>query len=133
VTTIRAVDVNAEVAGLPVLRDRRPATPADQVQAAFAVLAPYRDGGIFAGRFSGETAWERHRNGDELVQVLDGAAALTNMTDEGPQRFALSAGMLIVVPQGRWHRFEAPEGVTVLSATPQPTEHSRAADPREGP
>ncbi len=37
--------------------------------------------------------------------------------------------MLIVVPQGHWHRFEAPDGVTVLSATPQPTEHTVAPDP----
>ena len=129
---IRAVDVTAELAGLSMLRSRSASTPADQVKAAFAVLAPFRDGSVFAGRYAGETDWERHRNGDELVQVLDGAATLTIMTAEGPQAFALSAGMLIVVPQGHWHRFEAPDGVTVLSATPQPTEHTAAADPRDG-
>jgi quercetin dioxygenase-like cupin family protein len=128
---IRAVDVEAELAGLTMLRARSASTPADQVKAAFAVLAPFRDGSVFAGRFSGETAWERHAKGDELVQILDGAATLTIMTDDGPQAFALSAGMLIVVPQGHWHRFDAPEGVTVLSATPQPTEHTAAADPRD--
>jgi mannose-6-phosphate isomerase-like protein (cupin superfamily) len=52
------------------------------------------------------------------------------MTEDGPQSVPLSKGMLIVVPEGRWHRFEAPDGVTVLSATPQPTEHTTAADPR---
>ena len=128
---IRAVDVEAELAGLTMLRARSASTPADQVKAAFAVLAPFRDGSVFAGRFSGETAWERHARGDELVQILDGAATLTIMTDDGPQAFALSTGMLIVVPQGHWHRFDAPEGVTVLSATPQPTEHTAAADPRD--
>jgi mannose-6-phosphate isomerase-like protein (cupin superfamily) len=127
---IRAVDVTAELAGLPMLRGRSAGTPADQVKAAFAVLAPFRDGSVFAGRFAGETAWERHAGGDELVQVLDGAATLTIMAADGPEVLALSAGMLIVVPQGHWHRFEAPDGVTVLSATPQPTEHSAAADPR---
>ena len=44
--------------------------------------------------------------------------------------FNLTAGMLIVVPQGCWHRFQAPDGVTVLSATPQPTDHSIAENPR---
>jgi hypothetical protein len=39
--------------------------------------------------------------------------------------------MLAVVPQGAWHRFHAPDGVTVLTATPQPTEHSFAEDPRD--
>lgn len=64
------------------------------------------------------------------MQIQDGTATLTIMTDEGPRSFALRAGMPIVVPQGHWHRFEAPDGVTVLSATPQPTDHTAAADPR---
>jgi quercetin dioxygenase-like cupin family protein len=103
---IKAVDIKAELAGLPVLRERSANTSADEVQAAFAVLAPFRDGSIFAGRFSGETPWERHQKGDELVQVLDGAATLTIMTDDGPRSFALTAGMFIVVPQGHWRTRE---------------------------
>ena len=126
---IRAVDIKAELAGRPVLHGRSTQTPEDEAGAAFAVLAPFRDGSIFAG----ETPWERHRNGDELVHVLDGAANLTIVTDGGPQSFPLTAGMVIVVPQGHWHRFHAPEGVTVLSATPQPTDHTAVADPRESP
>ena len=82
---IRAVDIRAELAGLPVLRERSVNTPADEVRAAFATLAPFRDGSVFAGHFSGDTPWERHRKGDELVQILDGAATLTIMTDEGPR------------------------------------------------
>ncbi len=127
---IKAIDIKAELAGLSVLNERSANTPPDEVRAAFATLAPFRDGGIFAGRFSGDTPWERHQKGDELVQILDGAATLTIMTDDGPRAFELSAGMLIVVPQGHWHRFAAPGGVTVLSATPQPTDHTAAADPR---
>jgi mannose-6-phosphate isomerase-like protein (cupin superfamily) len=129
---IEAVDVTAALAGLAPLRGRRPDTPADEVRAAFATLAAFRDGSIFAGRFSGNTAWERHLKGDELVHVLEGTATLTIMAERGPQSFRLSAGMLIVVPEGRWHRFEAADGVTVLSATPQPTDHTDAADPRVG-
>jgi len=127
---IKAVDIKAALAGRPVLRGRSTDTPAADAKAAFAVLAPFRDGSIFAGSFSGETPWERHQKGDELVHILDGGATLTVMTDAGPQAFALTAGMLIVVPQGHWHRFHAPDGVTVLSATPQPTDHTVAADPR---
>jgi len=126
---IKAVDIKAELAGRPVLRGRSTDTPADDAKAAFSVLAPFRDGSIFAGSFSGETPWERHQKGDELVHILDGAATLTVMTDGGPQSFKMT-GMLIVVPQGHWHRFHAPDGVTVLSATPQPTDHTVAEDPR---
>ena len=128
--TLRAVDIKAELAGRPVLRGRDQDTTEAEAKGAFAVLAPFRDGSIFAGSFSGESPWERHRKGDELVHILDGAATLTIMTDTGPQSFAMTAGMLIVVPQGHWHRFHAPDGVTVLTATPQPTDHTAAADPR---
>jgi mannose-6-phosphate isomerase-like protein (cupin superfamily) len=127
---IKAVDIKAELAGRPVLCGRTTDTPADDAKAAFAVLAPFRDGSIFAGSFSRETPWERHQKGDELVHILDGAATLTVMTDGGPQSFEMTAGMLVVVPRGHWHRFHAPDGVTVLSATPQPTDHTVAADPR---
>lgn len=128
---IKAIDIEAELAKLPVLRDRRPETPADEAEAAFATLAAFRDGGLFTGSFQGESPWERHAKGDELVHILAGAARLTILTEEGPQVLELSAGMLTVVPQGCWHRFNAPEGVTVLTATPQPTEESSAEDPRQ--
>jgi mannose-6-phosphate isomerase-like protein (cupin superfamily) len=127
---IKAVDIKAELAGRPVLRERGKDTTEAEAAAAFATLAPFRDGSVFAGSFSGESPWERHRKGDELVHILDGAATLTIMTDTGPQSFTMTAGMLIVVPQGHWHRFHAPDGVTVLTATPQPTDHTAAADPR---
>ena len=64
------------------------------------------------------------------MHILDGATTLIIMTANGPQSFPMTAGMLIVVPQGHWHRFHAPERVTVLTATPQPTDHTFAADPR---
>ena len=130
---IKAVDIAAELAGRPVLLTRTKDTDEATARNAFAVLAPFRDGSIFAGSFAGETPWERHAKGDEIVQVLAGAATLTIMTEAGPETFALTAGMLIVVPQGHWHRFVAPEPVTVLTATPQPTEHTRAEDPRTAP
>ena len=54
------------------------------------------------------------------------------MTAEGKQSVTLNAGMMVVVPQNTWHQFEAPDGVCVMTATPQPTEHLRVdvEDPR---
>ncbi len=129
---VKAVDIEAELAGLPVLRNRGPETTADEAAAAFTTLAAFREGGVFAGSFEGESPWERHTKGDELVQILAGETKLTILTDNGPQVLAMKAGMLTVVPQGCWHRFHAPGGVTVLTATPQPTDHSTAEDPRRG-
>jgi len=88
-----------------------------------ATLAPFRDGNLFSAKFSGNGAWERHPNGDELVQVIDGATTFHFATEEGLQSRELKAGMIIVVPQGMWHRFESPDGVTLMTATPKPTEH----------
>lgn len=126
---IKTVRIEKELAQRPILENRGPDTTEAEAEAAFATLAPFRNGGIFAGRFVGESPWERHPD-DELVHILEGATTLTIMTDTGPQQFPMTAGMLIVVPERHWHRFEAPEGVTLLTATPQPTEHTFVPDPR---
>ena len=127
----KAVDIRATIASLPVLRNRRPDTPESEAAPAFAELAKTQNGGVFAGSFEGESAWERHRQGDELVQVLDGEARLTILTEGGPTVLDMKAGMVTVVPQGCWHKFDAPTGVSVLTMTPQPTDVSSAADPTQ--
>ena len=40
--------------------------------------------------------------------------------------------MVVIVPQGSWYRFEAPDGVGLTTTTPQPTQHLTFAidDPR---
>ena len=126
----KAVDIEAALARLPVLHGRTPETANDEADKSFATLAAFGDGGVFAGSFDGTSEWERHAQGDELVHVLAGAAQLTLLTGEGRQELTLTAGMLTVVPQGCWHRFHAPDGVTLLTVTPQPTDHSTAEDPR---
>lgn len=129
---ITIVNLKAELAKLTMMRGRSPLSTAAERQGAFARLAEYRDGGIFAAKFSGASPWERHPQGDELVQVVDGATTIHLMTADGPRSLALNAGMAVIVPQGTWHRFEAPDGVTLMTATPQPTEHLEVdvADPR---
>jgi mannose-6-phosphate isomerase-like protein (cupin superfamily) len=122
---ITVLDLNAELGKLAMLRGRRLETTEAERKASggFATLAPFRDGNIFSAKFAGDGAWERHPNGDELVQVVDGSTTLHIMTEEGPQSYALSAGMVVIVPQGAWHRFHSPEGVSLVTATPKPTEH----------
>jgi mannose-6-phosphate isomerase-like protein (cupin superfamily) len=131
---VTIVDVKGETAKLDMLKGRRPdMTEADRKGTnAFATLTPFRDGNIFAAKFSGNGAWERHPNGDELVQVVDGTTQLHIIIDDRKETHELRAGMLVVVPQGAWHRFEAPEGVCLMTATPKPTEHLTVdvADPR---
>jgi mannose-6-phosphate isomerase-like protein (cupin superfamily) len=120
---LTVLDLNAELAKLEMLRGRTPEMPEAERRRAFARLAPYRDSAINLAKFSGEGPWERHPNGDEIVQVVDGAATFHIMTEAGHETHALAAGMLVIVPQCAWHRFASPDGVTLMTTTPQPTQH----------
>ena len=128
----KPIDVKAALAALPVLHGRGKDTTDAEKSASFTTLSPYRDGGIFGGSFSGVSQWERHQQGDEIVHILDGATTLTLIADdaEAPQSFEMTAGMMIVIPQGCWHLFQAPVGVTIMTVTPQPTEHLPADNPK---
>ena len=98
----------------------------------FARVSDYRDGGIFTGGFSGTSQWERHPSGDEIVQILKGAVTLTLKSEDKIENVDLTAGMIAIVPQNTWHQFNAPDGVTLMTTTPQPTEHIEDAEPPFG-
>lgn len=131
---VTIVDLKGELAKLNMLKGRRPDMLEEERKAsgAFATLSPFRDGNLFGAKFAGDGAWERHPNGDELVQVLEGTTKFHIISERGPETYELKAGMLVIVPQGAWHRFEAPDGVCLMTATPKPTEHLTVdvADPR---
>ena len=129
---VAVIDVEAEFAKLKMLQGRTPTSSEDERAGAFARLVPYRDGAVFSAKFSGISAWERHPNGDEIVYIVDGRTTLHLIAAEERKSFSLRAGMMAIVPQNAWHQFEAPDGVCVMTATPQPTEHLRVdvEDPR---
>jgi len=103
-------------------------TRAAETPDTFVRLADYRDGAIFAGGFSGTSPWERHP-ADEIVQVLDGQATISLALPGGIETQDIGAGTIIVVPEGIWHCFEAPKRVTLMTVTPQPTQHTSADMP----
>jgi mannose-6-phosphate isomerase-like protein (cupin superfamily) len=129
---ITPIDLKSEFARLTMLQHRTPTSTPTEVENAFGRIAPYRDGAIFTAKFAGKSAWERHPIGDEIVQIIDGSTTLHLITPEGRQSLTLTPGMLVVVPKDAWHQFESPNGVCLMTATPQPTEHVRAdvEDPR---
>jgi len=122
-TTI--LDLKNTLGEMPMLQGRRPETtePERQASGAFVTLTPFRDGNIYSAKFSGRAAWERHPNGDELVQIIAGSTTVDIIVDDKIETHELSAGTTVVVPQGAWHRFHAPNGVSIVTATPRPTEH----------
>jgi mannose-6-phosphate isomerase-like protein (cupin superfamily) len=116
------IDLNAELAKLTMFHDRTPQSTMADRKGSGARLAAYRDGGLFITKFAGKGHWERHLPGDELVHILDGSATLEIVGEDGPQSFALHAGMIAVNPQGAWHRFQSPHGVALMTLTPSPSE-----------
>ena len=112
------IDLNAEAEKLTTLNGATPqATPARR-KGGMARLGSYRDGILLLGASTGTGRghWETHPE-DELVYVLDGAASLDIVQEDGPHSLALSAGMIAVVPPGAWHRFRSADGRTTVSAT----------------
>jgi mannose-6-phosphate isomerase-like protein (cupin superfamily) len=116
------IDLNAELAKLTMFRGRTPRSTMADRKGSGARLAAFRDGALFTTKFAGKGHWESHLTGDELIHILDGTATLQIVGEDGPQSFALRAGTIAVIPQGAWHRFQSPEGVTLMTATPSPSE-----------
>jgi mannose-6-phosphate isomerase-like protein (cupin superfamily) len=115
------VDLNAEVAKLTMFQGRTPRSTMTDRQGSAARLASYRDGALTATKFAGKGHWEKHI-ADELIHILDGMATLDVAVEDRPQSLALRAGMIAVIRQGTWHRFRSAEGVTLMTATPFPSE-----------
>lgn len=109
------IDVNAEAAKLTMFRGLTPLTKRAERTGSAAQLPPYRDGLLLLGKSAGTSHWETHPE-DELVYVLDGTATLDIVTEDGPQSFALGAGMIAIVPPTVWHRFRSVDGKTTFSA-----------------
>jgi mannose-6-phosphate isomerase-like protein (cupin superfamily) len=119
--TPRIIDLNAELAKLTVFRGRTPQTTFAERKGSAVQLAPYRDGMLLLNKSAGKGHWETHPD-DELVYVLDGTLTLDIVEQDTVQSFELSAGMMVVVPPGAWHRVHSVDGVTSFSAT-IPGEH----------
>ncbi|HUC10371.1 MAG TPA: cupin domain-containing protein [Stellaceae bacterium] len=126
------IDLAAELSKLTMLHGRTPQTTRAERQGSSQNIAEYRDGAIFTTKFTGEGGWERHRNGEEVVYIIDGDTTVHLMTEDGPETHELRAGMIAIVPQAAWHRFSSPNGVTLMTVTPQPTDHPpvHVEDPR---
>lgn len=122
------VDIMAELGKKTFLKRRNPETTQAEEADTFARLADFENGAIFVGKFRGESSWERHPHGDEILHVIEGDVQVT-ILGEGVETLSLREGMLAVVNKGKWHRLTAANSVTLMTVTPLPTECS-VEDPR---
>jgi len=124
------VDLRGLLAALPTLAITAETTAAE-ADAAVRSIGWMNERLLGVMRFSGQTPWERHPDGDEMLQVLDGEVEITVLTATGSERVTARAGSLFICPQGLWHRQFAAAPVTILYATPVETsEVSFEDDPR---
>ncbi len=125
-STPRKVSLADALAALVPMPDRTPEMAfTGGMERAFAELATCGDGTVYVTWYSGDSEWERHRRGDELVLALAGSTTLVLLVDGREQRVGLGAMEFAVVPAGTWHRFVGSRDLQVLTVTPQPTDHAR--------
>ena len=117
-----AIDIKSEIMKTTFLENRTPNTTEQEESAAFVKLSKYENGAIFAGRFKGESPWESHPAGDEIVHVLEGVLNLKIIEKDGSENMiTLSKDSLAVVPKSTWHKLISMDGVTLMTTTPLPT------------
>jgi quercetin dioxygenase-like cupin family protein len=111
-------DLTAEAAKLRMFYGRTPQTTFTERRGSGSAvdLGRYRDGMFLLSKSAGKSHWETHPE-DELLYVLDGEMTVDVLEKDGPQSFTVSAGVMVVLPPGAWHRVHSAEGVTVASAT----------------
>jgi PhnB protein len=130
---LREHDLRAALREVPHLTITE-ATTGEDADAATHNVAKIGNLTLGVMSYTGQTPWERHPDGDELLLVLDGELELTALTDDGPVKRTLRAGEAFVCPQGLWHRQNAEKSVSMLYGTPIATsEISVADDPRVAP
>ncbi len=97
-------------------------TTAEQADAAYLHLTDLDRLSLGVMRFSGQTPWERHPDGDELLYALDGEVEVTALLDDARATTrVLRAGGALICPRGVWHRQRARAFVTALFGTPNKT------------
>jgi hypothetical protein len=77
------------------VRQKAASNPRGRANADFGLLNDYSLG---LGRYSGLSPWERHRNGDELLYVVDGEVEITLLSDTLREDSAGGVSVLFASP-----------------------------------
>ncbi len=120
---MKTLNIRAEFTRLAGLDGRTPSTEGDALDKCFGAIVPYRDSLVTTVKFSGKSAWEKHAD-DEILFVVDGHGFITEIDEHGyPNPQSLSPGIIAIVAAGRWHQVDSEKGISLLTVSPQPTEH----------
>lgn len=78
----------------------------------------------------GSSPWERHADGEESLQAIEGAVRIELLTETQRAQVDLAAGQMLIVPRGLGHRHLITDHLAELHITAGSTEHSNREDPR---
>jgi mannose-6-phosphate isomerase-like protein (cupin superfamily) len=127
--TVQPTDIQRVLAGRSELDlDANPSL--EDIRAAFPKLASFDAGDITIGRWSGQSPWERHVEGDELFLVLDGEIEFTLLSDHDSTKVRVPKGSIFVIPRAAWHRAVARHATTLTVRACDHGPVSFAEDPR---
>lgn len=102
---------------LPLL-EVTPDIDVEEAMRAVNMFSAFNDCHIGLVQFTGETAWERHPAGDELLFVLAGQTRITLLEKGEAVTFDVAEGSMVIVPRGLWHSQRPCPHVTLLFVTP---------------
>jgi len=100
-------------------------------EGSFLEVLPFNGNNIGACSITGVSpVWEMHPDTDELFYIIEGEFEMTLLMGDRSDYIVASAGSVMVVPKGIWHKPGAPKGAKFIYFTPGATLHSEADDPR---
>lgn len=99
---MKIFDVASLVADMPERRVS-PGISQEDALGCMRVLTTFNGCLVGLVHFSGQTAWERHAGGDEILVILEGETELTQLTPEGATKQVARKGDTVQIPAGVWH------------------------------
>jgi mannose-6-phosphate isomerase-like protein (cupin superfamily) len=105
------------IAQLPAV-DVSPNLDADTAMRCMQVLGSFNGSAMGLVSFSGQTGWECHPGGDELLYYLEGEAELCVITEAGDVSRKVKKGDVVQVPKGLWHSQRTLSPVRLFFITP---------------
>ncbi|MGD1917578.1 MAG: cupin domain-containing protein [Pleurocapsa sp.] len=107
-------NLEALIAHIPLLDLENNPTQVE-MESSFMNLGSFDDGSVFLGKWSGQTPWELHPDGDEFLLILEGNLIVTLLQEDCSQEILVDKGTTCIIPREVWHRTQADSPVTLLA------------------
>ena len=121
-------DVSTLLDAMPVARVT-PDMPEGDAIDCMRVLGTFQGCLMGLVHFHGQTGWERHAGGDEMLFILEGETELTQLTPDGEIQKTARKGDVVQIPAGVWHSQRTLSPVKLMFLTVSEGSEGRATRP----